>query len=435
MLDGLMGEVAMGSRTVLPAIAAVLSVALAVSGARGDIARLANGGEVRGSFLSDPNVKTPLAMETILGGRIVLPAEAVTSRSRRSAEVEDYVTRSRSIPHTVEAHWELAEWCKARQLTSQREEQLEALLEVDPTHAASHRGLDHMLYQGQWMTRDEAMREQGYIKYKGKYLTQQEIDLREKTSAQRQAEQAWYPKVRLWKGWILGNHTGRQIDGLQQLKNVADEDAVPALREFLSDAPQLPLRQIYVERLTAMRGVKPVASLVRTSLLDVDSALRQAAFEGLGDDQREAAIPYYVDALTDANNVVINRAAVALGVIGDFKVVPALTRALVTSHKVAYDIPVPDTVSIGQSPDGRYSLGSRGSGLPPNIELMLRTGQLPYGVQVNSQVKTRRVSVRVNVNNEQVLASLKKLTTQDFGYDESAWQTYWDAYRSGKGKL
>ena len=114
MLDGLMAErVVMGSKAVLAAIAAVLSVALVASDARADIARLKNGGEVRGSFLSDPSSKTPLSMETILGGRIVLPAESVTSTSRRSAEVEDYVTRSRSIPNTVEAHWELAEWCKA----------------------------------------------------------------------------------------------------------------------------------------------------------------------------------------------------------------------------------------------------------------------------------------------------------------------------------
>jgi hypothetical protein len=425
----------MGSKAVLPAIAAALSVALASSGASADIARLKNGGEVRGSFLSDPKAKAPLSMETILGGRVVLPADSVAAASRRSAEVEDYVTRSRSIPHTVEAHWELAEWCKARQLTPQREEQLEALLELDQTHAAAHRGLDHMLYQGQWMTRDEAMREQGYTKYKGKYLTQQEIDLLEKSSAQRQAEQAWYPKIRLWKGWVLGNHQGRQIDGLKQLRSVVDEDAVPALREFLSDSPQLSLRQLYVDRLTAMRGVKPVASLVRTSLLDVDTSIRQAAFEGLANDQRDAAIPYYVDALTDANNTVVNRAAFALGSIGDFRVVPALTRALVTNHKVTYDVPVP-TTTIGQT-GGRYSIGSSGTGLPPNIELMLRTGQLPYGVQFENPptVRTKRVTTRVNVNNEEVLASLKKLTSQDFGYDENAWQIYWDAYRSGKGKL
>jgi len=417
---------------------AVAVLLLADHESRADIARLKNGGEARGAFSGESVPNRPLTMETLLGGRIVLPADAVESTTRRKPEVEEYVTRSRSIPHTVEAHWELAEWCKARQLTSQREEQLDALLELEPTHTLAHRGLDHVLHQGEWMTRDEAMREQGYIKHKGKYLTRQEIDLLEKTTAQRQAEQAWYPRIRLWKGWVLGSHQGRQIDGLAQLRTVDDPDAVPALEDFLSDVPQLALRQLYVERLTAMRGAKPVACLVRSSLLDVDSGLRQTAFEGLAADQREAAVPYYIEALTDKQNPVVNRAAAALGVIGDFRVVPALTRALVTSHKVAYDAPVQDNVSIGRTSDGRYSIGGQsGAVLPPNVEILLRTGQLPYGVQVlNPQgIKTRRVSVRVNVRNEEVLASLRKLTTQDFGYDENAWQLYWDAYRSGKGKL
>jgi hypothetical protein len=402
-----------------------------------DVARLKNGGEARGVFLGNRDLKQPIDIGTILGGRIVLPPGEVASTARRPAEVEEYITRSRSIPHTAAAHWELAEWCKARLLTDQREEQLEALLLLEPNHQAAHRGLDHLLYQGEWMTRDEAMREQGYIKYKGKYLTRQEIDLLEKTTAQRQAEQAWYPKIRLWKGWAVGTHEGRLIDGLGQLRNVTDADAVPALQEFLSDAPQLMLRQLYVERLAAMRGVKPVASLVRTSLLDVDASLRESAFAGLAGDQREAAIPYYVDALDEKENAVVNRAAAALGVIGDFRVVPALIRALVTSHKIAYDAPIQDSVSIGQTPGGRYSIGgSSAPALPPNIELLLRTGQLPYGVNiVNPPMKTRRVSVRVNVQNEEVLSALKKLTEQDFGYEEDAWKLYWDAYRSGKGKL
>ncbi len=287
------------------------------------------------------------------------------------------------------------------------------------------------------MTKDEAMQAQGFIKHKGKYLTRQEIDLLEKTTAQRQAEQAWYPKIRLWKGWAVGNHIGRQVEGLNQLRNVRDEDAVPALEEFLSDAPQLSLRQLYVDCLAAMRGSKPVRSLVRTSLFDVDNSLRETAFRSLAADQLDAAIPWYVDSLDDKENFVVNRAARALGEIGDQKVVPPLIRALITSHKISYDAPIQDSVTIGQTGTGRYTVGgSTGTPLPPSIELLLRTGQLPYGVQINNpQVKTRRVSVRVNVRNEEVLAALRKNHGQDLGYDESSWQLYWDAYRSGKGKL
>jgi hypothetical protein len=416
----------------------LLGFAIWAPAVQADVARLKNGGELRGSFAGDRSLKNALEMETLLGGRVVLDPLVVESTARRSPDAEEYVTRSRAIPDTVEARWELAEWCKVRQLKDGREEQLEAIVELEPNHAAARRALGHVVYQDEWMTRDEAMREQGLIKYKGKYLTQQEIDLLEKTTVQRQAEQAWFPKIRLWKGWITGTHVGRQQEGLNQLRNVVDEDAVPALREHLSDAPELPLRQLYVDRLTAMRGLKPVASLVRTSLYDVDRGVRQMAFEGLAADQRDAAVPYYVEALEDKENVVVNRAARALGTIGDQRVVPALIKALITRHKVAYDAPVQNSVSMGMTPDGRYSIGgSRSPALPPGIELMLRTGQLPYGVQlVNPQAsRTQRVSVRVTVNNEEVLAALQKITGQDFGYSEHDWQLYWDAYRSGKGKL
>jgi hypothetical protein len=378
----------------------------------------------------------PLQMTTLLGGKITLPRDEIESTMRRSADVEEYVTRSRSIADTVDAHWELAEWCKAHRLTPQREEQLEALLMLEPQNKRAHAGLDHVQYQGEWMTREESMTIQGYVKYKGKWLTRQEVALADKTAAQRQAEQAWFPKVRMWKQWVTGPDRDRQADGMAQIQAIADPDAIPAMQEFLSDVPDLAVRQLYIDRLATMRGSKPVPSLVRTSLLDVDADLRQIAFLSLKQDQRDAAIPYYVDALDDKSNDVINRAAIALKQIGDWRVVPSLIRALVTHHKVQVTVPVQDPVSIANV-GGRYSIGGNNAvPLPPNIEIALRAGQLPYGVVIeNPRIRYKQVSVRVEVKNQDVLAALKGLTEKDFGYDRDAWQIYWDAYRSGKGKL
>jgi hypothetical protein len=47
----------------------------------------------------------------------------------------------------------------------------------------------------------------------------------------------------------------------------------------------------------------------------------------------------------------------------------------------------------------------------------------------------KTVTVRADLRNDQVLASLKKLTDKDFGYDQVAWQIYWAAQKSGVGKL
>jgi hypothetical protein len=47
----------------------------------------------------------------------------------------------------------------------------------------------------------------------------------------------------------------------------------------------------------------------------------------------------------------------------------------------------------------------------------------------------RNVTVRVDVQNDKVLESLKKLTERDFGYDQDAWQLYWASRQSGVGRL
>jgi len=407
------------------------------SRASADVARLSNGGEVRGLLRSD-RTSTTVELETLYGGRVLIARSQVTSTSRRSPAVEEYVTRSREILNTVEAHWELAEWCRDQRLMPQREEQLEAILFLDPEHQLARRGLGHVVHQGRWMTRDESMKAQGFVKHKGKYLTTQEFNLLNKTAAQREAELVWYPKIRLWFGWATSRSTNRQIDGLAQIRAVTDPDAVPALDEFLGDSADARIRLLLVSRLDAIAGEKPVRYLVRISLNDSEEELRTAAFGAIDPEQYEKAVPYYVDALEDDVNDIVQRAAIALGTVGNDKVVPSLIRALITNHKVTVTVAVPAPVSVSRTPDGRYSVGGSSSGLPLDVEIALRTGQLPYGVTTSGPppgMEYRNVTVRVDVQNDKVLESLKKLTERDFGYDQDAWQLYWASRQSGVGRL
>ncbi len=111
---------------------AMLLAPLATASVSADVVRLENGGEARGALPGERLPGASVMLDSFTGARIVLHADSIKSTSRRPPEVEEYTTRSRLIPHTVEAHWELAEWCKARQLAPQREEQLEAVVELDP---------------------------------------------------------------------------------------------------------------------------------------------------------------------------------------------------------------------------------------------------------------------------------------------------------------
>ncbi|MBX3443420.1 MAG: HEAT repeat domain-containing protein [Planctomyces sp.] len=422
---------------------AILRLALGIAAGaltpdvRADVVRLNNGGEVRGLLQGDRRPGETVELETLLGGRVILARAEISSVSRRSPLVEEYVTRAREVVDVIEARWELAEWCREERLTQQREEQLEAILLLDPEHVPSRRGLGHVQFQGEWMSKDESMERQGYVKHKGKYLTQQEFALLNKTAAQRKAELEWYPRVRLWTGWMTGRNAGRQVEGLANLRKVDDADAIPALNEFLGGSEHLPLRELLVQRLDAMSGERPVESLVRVSLHDPSDVIRRAAFQALDPGQYVHAVPYYVEALDHSANEVVQRAGTALGVVGDQKVVPALIRALITTHRIIVQVPVNDAVSINRSPDGRYSVGGSPSILPPNIEILLRTGQLPYGVNIISPQggqRYRNVKVKADFRNERVLEALKRLADQDFGYDQDGWQLYWAARQTGIGR-
>ena len=207
--------------------------------AQADLVRLKNGGEVRGALVkgSDKTRDPELTIVSFTGATITVSRSEVDSVQMRSPVVEEYVTRSREIPHTIEAHQQLADWCSSRQLKSQRVEQLELLLELDPENEVIHRTLGHIRHNGEWMSREEAMAKQGYVLHKGKYITHLELELLEQTGAERAAEQVWYPKVKQWTGWLGGRDPRRIAEGLQNLRAIDDPDAVAALWNYLGQQP------------------------------------------------------------------------------------------------------------------------------------------------------------------------------------------------------
>jgi hypothetical protein len=224
--------------------------------AQADLVRLKNGGELRGSLVpgSDKTRDPELTIVLFSGATTSISREEVESVQMRSPAIEEYVTRSREIPHTVEAHQLLADWCISRQLKAQRVEQLELLLELDPENELVHRSIGHVRHDGAWMSRDEAMAKQGYVLHKSKYITQLELELLEQTGAERAAEQVWYPKVKQWSGWLTGRDPRRVAEGLQNLRSIQDPDAVAALWNYLGQQPNSDTRQLFIEVAGQLKG-------------------------------------------------------------------------------------------------------------------------------------------------------------------------------------
>lgn len=430
------------------AVVVWLAIAMAVPGAAaGDVIRLKSGGAVYGRVLGPDGADTAagprnseadvVRVETPGGVRLQLRSEDVASITPRPWMIEVYRWRAATIPDTVEAHWELAEWCREQNLREQRAEQLEAILRLDPKHRAARLGLGHRLRDGRWYTPeqfDAMMRSAGYVLHKGRYVTRQEHELRLQAERREKRQQEWFRKVRLWAGWLAGPSEVRRTAALEQLRDLRDPEAIPALVRFLAASRDPRLRRVFVDTVKRIPAETVPALLVNVALLDADRSTRllaQQAVAQLPPPARGVAEQGYIAALRHPSNAVVRRAAAALGSLGSRAAVPALIEALVTEHAYRVRVPGSSTPSYSFSPSGGFA-NPYAVPLPPEIDLALRAGQLPFGVIVEKQVfpgspeaQTRLVTVVRAVKNPSVREALQTLTGQDHGYDEQAWRQWW----------
>lgn len=392
--------------------------------ARGDLVVLKSGGEIRGEVLK--SVPGEVVVRTLSGAEIKVSQPAVDSVTKRRLAVEEYETLRRQTPDTVEDHWVLAEFCRERTMKTERERHLRRIIALEPDHLLARRGLGYFKHEGEWTTQDELKQSKGYVKFKGKWVLPQELDLLALAEKETELEKSWYKKVNLWRDWLAGDRVDRQNEGYRNLVGIEDANAVPALYRAFNNHTNEEARVMYVSILKTIAGAKVVGPLVFQSLKDPSDRVRMTAIRAIPEDLRSDALPIYAKALKNELNVVVNRAGLAVGMIGDETMIPNLINALVTRH--VYETWVPDQdISIGLSQNGNMAQ-VQPNYLPPDIQALMATGQLPYGVGVNQQpVRKKLVTLQKDEENPAVLIALNKLTSQDYGYNEKAWKAWWNA--------
>ncbi|WP_437187709.1 HEAT repeat domain-containing protein [Planctomicrobium sp. SH668] len=397
-----------------------------------DIIHLKSGGEVRGVLRTQQSADGAATMETLAGTTITIAAPEIDFLKRRNPLIEEYVTRSRKLTGTIEEHWELAEWCRTKDLKDQRHEQLEVILELDANHPDARRVLGYQLVHGRWMTKEDEMLERGYIRHKNKWVTRQELALIEANTAQQQEEAAWTPKVRQWTAWMTGSDPRKASTALKEFSQITDPDAIAALKRHLSQHQQDHLRMLFVTILGKMDGERTVVPLVERILTDESDQVRLAAMGALKPEAYPLALPLFTEALKSKANPVVCRAAFALGEMRDRRAIPALINALVTVHPVQMQVPASQPVTFSTAPNNSPFSGN----LPPDVEIASRTGQLPYGVGVRSEgipQQMRVVTVLRDVKNVPVLEALQKVTGQNLGFNERDWHIWWAVNQKADG--
>jgi hypothetical protein len=405
-----------------------------VTKVRADFVKLKNGAIVRGRI--QRSAKKPgtadISITTLSGKTVDLIREDIADITRRPLVLEEFESRATQTRSNEADLWNLAEWCREKHLSKQRAELLKRIVKLDPTHEKAHRGLKHVKRNGNWIDRDQERLDLGYVKYKGRYVSPQELKLLEQADARTSVERDWFKKIRLWKIHLIGNNAEKSQTALKELKQIAAPQSVPALVNFFQDVENNNLRQLYVEILGKIPGSRPVKPLVISALHDNSKTIRRISLSGISDDQYSTAQPLFVGQLKSPQVILVRRSAAALETIGDETVVEALIAALNTTH--LYKVRVPDDGSSTISMRSNGSFGGSDSVLPPSIEYQLRTGQLPNGVIINRpgyEQRTKVITVRQVHQNLEVLSALKSITGNNFGFDERTWKLWWVTKKDG----
>jgi hypothetical protein len=377
-------------------LAAALAVGLGHGKlARGDIFYLTSGGRVEGDWINrDQQPVTEYLVRTASGLTTSLAITQVREITRRTPLDAEHAQRAALTADTAAAQWELAEWCRTQGLFDQRRIHLRRIIELDPNHQQARYALGYQFLEGEWTTRDEFRRQKGYELYRGKWRTPQEIEILEERARQEIVQKDWLQKLRRWRQDLDDPERTRAAQ--QSHLAIHDPLAVEPLAGLLARERVRRVKVLYADVLAQMDCEAAVGVLVHRVLVDPDEEMLHYCLDRLLARNPPRLADAFITALRDPVNGKVNRAAYALGRIGDKSALAPLVAALVTTHQqVLPGRGSPDSTTATFSDSG------------PSLQ----QGQGP-------QVVIRRI------RNQHVLDALVRLTGTNFDFDRERWQ-YW----------
>jgi hypothetical protein len=359
---------------------------------------LNTGAQVRGEWLNrDDAASLFYFVATEHGGRVALARANVVEVIQQSEAQTKYDRLAPAVADTVEDHWKLATWCQDNGLDEQREQHLLRVIELDPDHELARRALGYTEVGGQWVKKAEHLASQGYVRYKGKWRLPQEIALAEQRQALEVAKKDWYAKLSRWRSQL---NDEKRHAALENIRQVRDPLAIEAIGRLLQAEGDRRMRLIYVEVLGQITDDQASVALVELALSDRDEEVYYACVDQLAERKTPPLVRQFVSALKSQQNDRVNRAAIALSLLGDRSAIPPLIDALVTRH---------DAVSPGS--DMMSSTFVKNSPAHRSGD-SFATGSAP-------QVITQTAA------NQDVLKTLVKLTGVSFAFDQRAWRNWY----------
>ncbi|MBN1257366.1 MAG: HEAT repeat domain-containing protein [Planctomycetes bacterium] len=174
-------------------LAICLVVALPGASLQADILHLNNGRFVEGAV---EEVAEGYRLTTATSS-LIYKTEQVKRWEKKVLPEEEYLLRKANTPaDDVDGNYILALWCKQRRFFKEADYHFAQVFRLAPDHREAREAAGFVYKNGEWLTRSESLRRQGYLPYKGKWLPKEEalaLQDKEHTEQERQevVESGW----------------------------------------------------------------------------------------------------------------------------------------------------------------------------------------------------------------------------------------------------
>jgi hypothetical protein len=312
------------------------------------------------------------------------------------------------MPDTVEAHWEMSQWCRdhldtrsangANDTGPERRFHLQAILRLDPEHKQARAFLGFVKEQGAWINVEQKRLGHGFIRVNRRWMTKDEQRIEEAIESWKAQQADWARRLKK-----IRSSDGRDPGLLAELAQIKDPAAIDPLIEDLWDEKDENWQLLFVDALGNIPAPQVLRALCDAAVTHPNSLVRERAIARLKAESidRRAAGNYLAQNYLkpDKNkNEIINRAAFVIGEIGEFNTVLPLIDALVTEHIIANPLATdPGAMRLNFGNDGQGF--QAGGGQPKQL--------------------------KVTKPNQSVADALRRITRAENGFDEDAWRQWY----------
>jgi tetratricopeptide (TPR) repeat protein len=349
----------------------------------------------------------------------VLPAADDSMQAQR-----EYTSRLISMSDTAAAHVELAKWCQARGLADRALKHWQEAIARDPECAEARAALGYVKRNMRWVQAEEAtpaLPAADPAAAPAPVAAPEDPMLAQRRGALAREIQE------IFSQHLLSPDDATRAGGRQRLMQIRDPAAAEPIVRILS-AGNDDTRRLACQALAGIPGEDAARLLAKFVLADESEEVRRAAVSALASRDGSRGLAYLMNGLNGSSKS-LDRAAYALGEIGDLHAAPALIAHLKTPETKV--LKAPDT---GRSSDrGSYffsgTIITYIAGATPVVSSGAvswdpKIGAIPVGVGLS--VKNPRVTIYRTVveyvERPAVHDALQKMLGEDHEYNLAEWR-------------